>query len=84
MLLRIRDQVKIDNLNDYPAEVVSHLAELLVSGVEARLDPNRSDFYDVESAGRIFFIHAKPSSGRVILLATWPVGLPLVEQVTAA
>jgi hypothetical protein len=84
MLLRINERLKIDNLNDYPAEVVSHLEELLASGVEARLDPKRNHFYDVENSGRMFFIHAKPPSGNVILLATWPAGASLAEQVTAA
>jgi len=83
MFLRINERVKIDNLNDYPAEVVSHLEELLASGVEARLDPKRSNFYDVEGSGRIFFIHAMPPSGNVMLLATWPAELALVEQAAA-
>ena len=57
MFLRIDDGLSIDNLNDYPVEVVSQLETLLESGVEARLDPKRKNFYDVEASGRGFFIH---------------------------
>ena len=72
MLLRINEQLSIDNLNNYPTEIVEQLDELLTAGVEARLDPNRKNFWDVEHSGRVFFIHASPVNGRVMLLATWP------------
>ena len=75
MFLKIANDLNIENLNDYPTEVVSQLEELLASGVEARLDPKRKNFYDVENVGRGFFIHASPPSGNVMLLATWPMGL---------
>jgi hypothetical protein len=79
MFLRINDGLSIDNLNDYPVEVVSQLEALLGSGVEARLDPKRKNFYDVEESGRGFFIHAMPRSGNVMLLATWLTESRLVE-----
>jgi hypothetical protein len=79
MFLRINDSLRIDNLNDYPVEVVSQLEALLASGVEARPDQNRKNFYDVEESGRGFFIHALPRSGNVMLLATWVTESPLVE-----
>jgi hypothetical protein len=81
MHLRISDRLRIENLNNYPVEVVSQLEALLASGVEARLDPKRKNFYDVETSGRGFFIHAAPLSGNVMLLATWLRGLPLRELV---
>ena len=79
MFLRINDGMSIDNLNDYPVEVVSQLEALLESGVEARLDPKRKNYYDVEESGRAFFIHVLPRCGNVMLLATWLTELPLVE-----
>jgi hypothetical protein len=79
MFLRISDGLSIDNLNNYPVEVVSQLEKLLASGVEARLDPNRKNFYDVKDLGRGFFIHASPRSGNVMLLATWPMEVALAE-----
>jgi hypothetical protein len=75
MLLRINEQLSIENLTNHPAEIVEQLDELLTSGVEARLDPNRKNFYEVENAGQIFYIHASPANGRVMLLAAWPAGL---------
>jgi hypothetical protein len=77
MLLRIDKQLSIDNLNDHPTEIVNQLEELLTAGVEARLDPNRKNFYDVENSGRVFFIHASPVRGKVMLLATWLEELPV-------
>jgi hypothetical protein len=81
MFLRIRDSLRIENLNNYPVDVVLQLEALLASGVEARLDPKRKHFYDVETSGRGFFIHAEPRGGNVMLLATWLRGLPLRELV---
>jgi hypothetical protein len=77
MLLRKNEQLSIDNLNDYPTEMVEQLQALLASGVEARVDPNRKNFYQVENADRVFFIHASPVRGKVMLLATWQTELPV-------
>jgi hypothetical protein len=71
MILRMEQQTSILNLRNYPAEVVDQLGKLLVEGASAREDPRRKNFYDVEHADRTFFIHVSPSSGRVMLLATW-------------
>ena len=71
MILRMEQQPSIDNLRNYPAEAVDQLGKLLVEGASAREDPRRKNFYDVEHADRTFFIHVSPSSGRVMLLATW-------------
>jgi hypothetical protein len=71
MILRMEGQPTIDNLQNYPVEIVDQLRKLLVDGVSARQDPRRNNFYDVEHAVRTFFVHVSPSSGRVILLAQW-------------
>jgi hypothetical protein len=63
---------KIDNLQNYPAEIVNQLRKLLVEGVRARQDRRRWNFYDVEHADRAFFIHLSRLTGKVILLAMWP------------
>ena len=84
MFLRIGSGLSIDNLNGYTAEIVAQLEGLLTSGAIARPDPKRRNFYDVENSGRVFFIHAAPGSGKVILLATWPAALPLAEAVIGA
>jgi hypothetical protein len=88
MILRMEQQPSIDNPRDYPAEVVDQLGKLLVEGASAREDPRRKNFYDVEHAVRTFFIHLSPSSGRVMLLATWErllrAGFASFEEVTEA
>ena len=76
MLLRMNEHLSIDNLKDYPTEIVDQLEKLLASGAAARPDPRRKNFYDVEDAGRVFFVHASPVSGKVMLLATWLCELP--------
>jgi hypothetical protein len=73
MLLKIDKPLIIDNLNRYPPEVVEQLEQLLASGVEARLDPARRNFYQVDHFERAFFFHAFPAGGKVMLLASWPV-----------
>ena len=71
MILRMEQQPTIDNLQNYPSEVVDQLKKLLLEGVSARQDPRRRNFYDAESADRAFFIHLSPLTGKVILLAVW-------------
>jgi hypothetical protein len=72
MLLKINEPLIIDNLNHYPVEIVQQLEDLLASGVEARLDPARKNFYQVDHPERAFFIHAFPAGRKVMLLASWP------------
>jgi hypothetical protein len=88
MILRMEQQPSIDNLRNYPAEAVDQLGKLLVEGASAREDPPRKNFYDAEHADQAFFIHVSPSSGRVMLLATWErllrAGFAGFEEVTAA
>ena len=81
MFLRIDEGLSIDNLNNHPTEIVVQLEELLTSGVAARLDPKRKNFYEVENSDRVFFIHTAPVTGKVMLLATWLAESPLAELV---
>jgi hypothetical protein len=71
MILKIDKPLNIDNLKGYPASVIQQLEELLNSGVEARVDPKRKNYYDVYVAEREFFIYADPACRKVMLLATW-------------
>jgi hypothetical protein len=73
-------QLRIDNLQGYPAAIVDRLKGLLLAGVAARPDPNRSNFYDVESIDRNFFVYASPGRDKVMLLATWPRKLASIES----
>ena len=84
MFLRMSARLSIDNLNDYPAEIVTQLEELLTSGAVARLDPKRKNFYEVATSDRVFFIHAALARSRVMLLATWQTALPPLAELVAS
>lgn len=79
MTLRLRKEPVIDNLRQYPSDIVSKLRELLLAGAEAYADPHRKEFYDVANGSRMFFIHIAPS-GKVLLLATWQKPAPRVAE----
>lgn len=70
MILKLNGNTGIDNLRNYPAEIVEKLRSLLASGARAYPDPNRKEFYDLENGSRMFYIHISPS-GAVWLLASW-------------
>ena len=71
MFLRMKQIPGVDNLRNYPAEIIRELEELLLSGGSALPDPKRKDFYDLENHERTFFIQISSITGRVVLLATW-------------
>ncbi len=70
MILQLNESSKIDNLRNYPDEVVEKLRLLLSAGAVAHPDPQRANFYDVENGVRLFYVHLTPS-GSVWLLASW-------------
>jgi hypothetical protein len=71
MLLRMNHLPGVDNLRNYPAEIIKALEELLQTGGSASPDSKRKGFYDLENHERIFFIQISFITGRVVLLATW-------------
>jgi hypothetical protein len=71
MFLRMEQLQGVDNLRNYPAEIIKGLEELLLSGGSALPDPKRRGFYDLENHERTFFIQISSKTGRVVLLATW-------------
>lgn len=71
MVLRLNDEVVIENPGRFPAESVERLRTLLAQGVPAQADARRQNFYEVESGDRVYWIHVSPISGRVVLLAEW-------------
>ncbi len=71
MLLKIEHRPNVENLRNYPVEIIKELEELLLSGGSALPDPKRKDFYDLENLGRTFFIHFSPTTAKVMLIATW-------------
>ncbi len=71
MLIKLNDRPVIDNLRNYPREIVDRLARALREGAVAEADPRRKGFYDVADGDRSFFIHVSPVTGHVWLLASW-------------
>ena len=71
MFLRMKQRPAVDNLRNYPAEIIRELEELLLSGGSALPDPKRKGFYDLENYDRTFFIQISSITGKVVLLATW-------------
>ena len=96
MLLRLNENLRIEDLRNHSAESVETLRTLLRAGVPARPDPHRRDFYEVDNCSRVFYIHITPR-GQVLLLAIWskdaaepcletsrPATAPLFSQETSA
>jgi hypothetical protein len=61
----------VDNLRNYPAEIIKELEELLLWGGSAAPDPKRKGFYDLENYDRTFYIQISSVTGKIVLLATW-------------
>lgn len=71
MVLRVHEQLAIDDLRHHPAEKVERLRRLLARGVVARPDPDHRDFYELEDGCRVFYVNFRPWRRKVLLLATW-------------
>ncbi len=72
MVLRVKKQTKVENPRGYISKVVDELRNLLTAGTWAHRDPSRENFYEVENAKNVFYIHISPVTGNVVLLAKWP------------
>ena len=71
MLLRIQEGTRIENPRKYEALAVDNLRILLANGGEAKDDPRREYFYQLEDNHSTYYIHISPISGNVVLLAKW-------------
>ena len=71
MFLRMKRLLGVDNLRNYPAEIVKELEELLLWGGSALPDPKRKGFYNIENNERTFFIQISSITGKVVLVAAW-------------
>ncbi|MGB6200349.1 MAG: hypothetical protein WA871_03835 [Candidatus Acidiferrales bacterium] len=67
-----KQPLDIENLRNYPAEVVDELRRLLASDAPARPDPHRPDFYEMEGPTRVYYVHVSAAIGSVLLLGIWP------------
>lgn len=74
MVLRLNNDLVIENLGHYPAENVEKLRAMLAAGALAHADQRRENFYEIENGARVYWIHVSPVSGHVVLLAVWDRG----------
>jgi type II secretory pathway predicted ATPase ExeA len=72
MVMKLEEELKIENPRNHSAESVEVLRQLLAGGVRVAPDPKRPDFYEVESRNDVYYIHVSPVSGKILLLAAWP------------
>jgi hypothetical protein len=67
-----KQPVQIENLRNYPVEVIDELRRLLATDAPARPDPHRADFYELEGPTRVYYVHVSAALGSVLLLGIWP------------
>ena len=72
MVMAQEREMQIEDVRNHPVETVTMLRNLLFSGTQVTPDPKRADFYELEDAGVVYYIHISPISGKILLLATWP------------
>lgn len=66
-------ELEIEDLRKHPAEAVNVLRDLLSGGAELMPDPKRTGFYELHHESTVYYIHVSPVTGKIILLATWPI-----------
>jgi len=66
-------EFEIEDLRKHPASAVNVLRDLLAAGAELIPDPKRAGFYEIHDGSTVYYIHVSPVTGRIILLATWPI-----------
>ena len=73
MVTALEREFEIEDVRRHPAETVNILHELLAAGAEMLPDPKRAGFYEINHESTVYYIHVSPVTGKIILLATWPV-----------
>lgn len=71
MITGLTREAQIEDIGNHSAGVVATLRSLLATGANAVADPKRNGFYEVESDSAVYYIHVSPTTGKVLLLATW-------------
>jgi hypothetical protein len=63
--------IRIENARLYPSAIVDRLQTALSNGADLHADESRRNFFDLDIAGRTYFIYVSPVNGNVTLIATW-------------
>jgi hypothetical protein len=72
MAMALDCELHIEDLRNHSIETVNMLRDLLVGGARATADPKRAGFYELEHGSTVYYIHVSPTTGKILLLATWP------------
>ncbi len=72
MELHWKSDVRIEDLRNHSTEVVSSLKEILSEGAYMTPDAKRPGFYEIENETHVYYVHIHETTGKVMLLATWP------------
>jgi hypothetical protein len=72
MVMCWEPEVQIEDLRNHPAELVMRLRSLVTRGAQTNPDPNHPGFYEIESDSRVYYVHISSTTGKILLLATWP------------
>ena len=72
MVLRLRNELIVNDLRNHSAGTVERLRALLAAGGAAQPDPKRENFYELEDDTQVYYIYVYPRGTKVLLLATWP------------
>ena len=83
MVLQLEQAPRVEALRSYPAGTLERLSQLLALGAVAKPDPQRENFYEVESDAQVFYVHIAPNHGRVLLIGIWQKPAPATLQFTA-
>lgn len=81
MVMKLENELFIEDPRHHSPERVETLRRLLAGGARVEADPKRSDFYEVESGSDVYYIHISPITGKILLLATWAKDLAPGEEV---
>jgi hypothetical protein len=72
MEIRWKSDVLIEDLRNHSSDVVDSLKEILADGAYMTPDAKRHGFYEIESETHVYYVHIQETTGKVMLLATWP------------
>jgi hypothetical protein len=72
-MMVLERELQIEDLRNHPAETVNMVRDLLLSGAELIPDTKRAGFYELHHESTVYYIHISPVTGKILLLATWPI-----------
>lgn len=72
MVTVLEREFEIEDPRNHPVDTINCLHELLAGGAELLPDPKRAGFYELHHESTVYYIHVSPVTGKIILLATWP------------